>query len=149
MVVVRHIQLLNSSQILISLVGLTNPATTNHTFIVQTFKGDSLDQIMCQSSISVTTRKASPQKCQSSLSVSLTTINQEAKYHFSIICPQILRNNSAIKIQISNDYMYNNHIGPLACWSDKPLNLKANNCELIYSNATVFILFKAIVIQFN
>lgn len=80
MLIVRHVQLLNSSKILINLLGMTNPAGTNHTFTLQTFNGDNFDQVMCQSTTIVTTRKASMQKCQSALSVSQVTINQQAKY---------------------------------------------------------------------
>lgn len=87
-----------------------------------------MEQVMCRATQNIITRQANLLKCQGSVAISQITINQAAKYTFNIVCPQAIRNNSQVKIKISNDYSYNNKVGSISCWSDKPLNLKVDNC---------------------
>jgi hypothetical protein len=149
MVFVKNVEQINSSKILVRINGLTNPSSTNHTFKVQTYDGDNVNQIKCQSSIAITLRKADLQNCSLAVRSSLSTINAQAKYHFTINCPNVFRNNSNIQIAISKDYLNNNKIGPLKCWSDIPFNLMSGNCFLLYTNATLYISFKNINTEKN
>lgn len=149
MAVVQYIEQTNASKIIVFLRGLTNPSTINNSFKVQTYSGDNIHQVKCQSSISVTLKKTDIQDCSLTVEAALLTLNTQTKYRFTIICPNVLRNNSNIQISLSKDYLTKNSIGPLNCWSDNPLNLLSGNCFIAYTNATLFITFKKINIWKN
>jgi hypothetical protein len=144
MIQVQYIEQSNSSKILVQLRGLTNPSSINNTFRVQTYSGDNINQVKCQSSIQVLLRKADTQNCSLTVKAALLTMNTQTKYQFIVICPNVLRNGSNIQVSLSNDYLTKNSIGPLNCWSDDPLNLLTGNCFIQYTNATLFIAFKNI-----
>jgi hypothetical protein len=100
--------------------------------------------VKCQSSIAVILKKADIQNCSLTVEAALLTMNTQTKYHFTIICPNVVRNRSSIQVSLSKDYLTRNSIGPLNCWSDDPLNLLSDNCFIAYTNATLFIVFKNI-----
>jgi hypothetical protein len=102
--------------------------------------------VKCTSSISIVLRKTDVKSCTFSASASISTINTKTKYSFAIICLQVLRNNSDIKIALSKDYLNNNNIAPLDCWSDNPFNLAERQCYLLYENATLYVVFQKIIV---
>lgn len=125
---------------MITLKGVTNPSASTHTFLIQSYQDNTLDKLQCEGTTTITLRNISIQECSLEVQASHLTIGRSAFYSFSILCRNIVRNQSDLRVAVPKDFSMNNPIGEYDCWSSNPFNL-VSKCRLIYENATVFILF--------
>jgi hypothetical protein len=81
--------------------------------------------------------------------VSHITVNQSTRYRFILVCSQVIRNRTEVKIRVPNDYALNNPEGNYTCSTDNPLLMTDTRCQLVSVNGTLYLLFAYLTIAFN
>jgi len=108
MIEINDVYLSSNNKIIINISGLINPSTLTHSFTLQSYEGNNVDQIMCMSTTTITLLQSNIMTCSLTVSASQITGNQQANYKFTLLCPQPFKNNTQIKIKLHKDYMLNN-----------------------------------------
>lgn len=106
-----------------TLTGVTNPSASTYTFLVEAYQDQTLEKLQCEGQATISLRNISKYECSLDVQASHVTIGHLASYTFSILCANILRNQSHLRVELPREFSMTNPIREYNCWSTNPFNL--------------------------
>lgn len=122
----------------LTLSNINNPSTLTNIFTIKSYNGDSAERVVCYGETTVTLISSSLESCSLEVVAEHQTKGVESMYHFGITCSNVIRNNSILLVNISNNYAYSG-LAVSPCYADNRYNLLATTCSIVYINGSYYL----------
>ena len=132
----------------IRLTGIKNPSTLSNTFVISSYLGQDIDNILCQAVETVVLLESTPSVCGMEVDATHQTQSATAIYSFNIQCDNVFRNESELLIKLPTPYIYTNS-PEINCWASDRQNLLSPTCSLEYINGSHYLKASNILIDKN